>query len=295
MLKTLSEWVKAMKGSLLLILLFLNIIVVGTCTYLYNPLLIDNKEKIEKKEEMENHRENNLTDEFILEVFEENQKLEEEIKFLEKESRGLRRQLADYLERIERMEPKEAVTTTDDGRNIAISKISGPTMPAKKVLVEGKNISFVQTYNDPDWKRPTFHKGWYSTYFRFASIEHKMRMAYHRLFEVPPGASSQYDFFGLLGYEEKASKRKHKAVNPGYDLHLMVFQADIREVKFLGHQIVIVAEPRRTGAQRISLKRKDLLPPDKKEVMLLVQLVTPDGYEIDYGVIYNFSRSSESR
>lgn len=51
-----------------------------------------------------------------------------------------------------------------------------------------------------------------------------------------------------------------------------------------GNQVVVVGKPKRTGVQVVTITTKDINPVNIDD-NLLVQLVTPEGYEIDYSLI----------
>lgn len=65
--------------------------------------------------------------------------------------------------------------------------------------------------------------------------------------------------------------------------------SSIKEIKTYGNQVIIIVEPKRTGLQVLEI------PDSKIQLMntnlpIMFQLVTPDGYELDYSLLYKIQR-----
>ncbi len=153
--------------------------------------------------------------------------------------------------------------------------------PIKEVLEKGESVPYLINIDNKEWKRPIYSSVWDTPYYkgRYAGSPLVfVDMALHSLFQSPVGASAEVDFYVPLGLPEAKGTY---SVEDKFPQHLgysgyYILNAKVKEVKKLGEQVAIVAEPTRTGYQEIWIKLKDL--PSK----VLFHLVTPDGYEMDY-------------
>lgn len=151
------------------------------------------------------------------------------------------------------------------------------TYPLTEAIDMGKSIDFSVLFNDSNYMRPMYDSRWRDFYFRLWSfLPYKVSDAHHRLFIFPLGASSNFDFTGEQGGFLNVSIDAHRSKN------LLVYNFDVKSIKLHENQVTLVGEPKRTGAQVISIVQDDLLDEDTNEKDLLFQLSTPDGYEIDY-------------
>jgi hypothetical protein len=66
-----------------------------------------------------------------------------------------------------------------------------------------------------------------------------------------------------------------------YVVRLIIFKFNVKSIKYYKNQFVVSGEPLRTGITVLDFDIKDL-PEGHK----FLQLATPDGYEIDYLIIY---------
>lgn len=107
-----------------------------------------------------------------------------------------------------------------------------------------------------------------------------MEAALHRIFELPVGASESGSFYAPLGLGDEDTRMISEAFKPLSHIKtvgLLILNGRVENIVTLDRQTVVVAEPVRSGYQVILIDRDDLAK-DKT----LFQLVTPDGYEIDY-------------
>ncbi|WP_105618934.1 hypothetical protein [Vallitalea okinawensis] len=155
--------------------------------------------------------------------------------------------------------------------------ISYETFSLSKALEKGKSIDFNILFNDANYMRPMYKSRWKSAYYRgWLSLPSKVSDAHHKIFIFPLGASSNYDFTGEQGGFLNVRIDAHRNKN------LLVYNFDVSSVILYENQVALVGEPKRTGAQVISIVQDDLLDEVTNEKDLLFQLSTPDGYEIDY-------------
>lgn len=199
------------------------------------------------------------------------QELGKEIKSLEKIIKKLK-------ERLYFLEPERPTDIIEP--KLYNMKLPSKIYPIKEVIESSNEISFETIIDKPNYIRPIYEKHWHSTTGRWSYIPNRIRTAQHRLFtEYDIGLSNWYDFEHDIGFEIPMIQDK-KAL----DIYIVTFQTEITKVYTKGNQIVVVGYPKRNGVQVSTITTKDLKPANKKE-FLLIQLVTPDGYEIDYTLI----------
>jgi len=156
-------------------------------------------------------------------------------------------------------------------------KPSFHTTSLREVVAKGEEISFKKLWENPDYLRPLYDSSWKGFYFRgWTYLPQKAQEARHRLFTFPFGLSSIFDFEGSLGFEESVPFDYHK------NIVFLIYKFDVKKVKILGHQIALIGEPRRYGAQVVTALQDDLLPMGIDKSEFLIQLSTPKAYEIDF-------------
>ncbi|MGB9809517.1 MAG: hypothetical protein ACPLSA_05690 [Caldanaerobacter sp.] len=148
-------------------------------------------------------------------------------------------------------------------------------LPIKDILSKGNTITFVLKTENKDWIRPIYSKKWEDPLFkeRFSDPSILVETAMHRLFELPAGASLSFPLYASLGLDDFITETEL----PENYIGFLIINSKIKNIKALDKQVAIIAEPVRSGYQIIWIKRSEL-PVDN----LLISLVTPDGYEIDY-------------
>lgn len=112
-----------------------------------------------------------------------------------------------------------------------------------------------------------------------------MRINYslHKIFTSYQTASIYYDFTHNLGiWEESKSFDLENGLN---NIALVVMDSNIKKIITYGNQIVVIAEPRRNGLQVLEIHDSKINPIDNNSPIMF-QLVTPDGYELDYSLMY---------
>lgn len=152
----------------------------------------------------------------------------------------------------------------------------------QEVLEQGKEIPINFIYNNPDWKRPAYKDYWHSKYGRWSYVPNRIHYAMHRVFSTYATASIYYDFEHDLGIAEEVNDFiKYESASPFDYLQIVVMNTLIEKVMTYENQIIIVGKPQRTGLQALIVPT-ELIQPIENTNNILIQLVTPDGYEIDY-------------
>ena len=149
-----------------------------------------------------------------------------------------------------------------------------------EIMKNGKEIPLQFAYNNPDWKRQAYKEYWHSSYGRWSYVPNRIHYAMHRIFVTYPTASVFYDFTHDLGIWDESDGFKIPSKAPYENIVLVVMQTEVKKIKTLGNQIVVVGKPSLDGLQVLLIPDKDLAPFNPKE-SILFQLVTPGGDEID--------------
>lgn len=190
-----------------------------------------------------------------------------------------------YRLRLEALEPEKPI----DIDSTPIGDIPQPTkmLPISEVIKKGKEISLEWAYNDPNWIRPSYKTYWHSTEVggRWSYVPTRMNYALHRIYTTYRTSSIWYDFRNEVGIYDESLSFDFKGKSALENIALVVMQSDVKKILTLGNQVVIVAEPKRNGLQVINIPISKIQPSNVKE-SIIFQIVTPDGYEIDYSLIY---------
>jgi hypothetical protein len=191
---------------------------------------------------------------------------------------------AEELEkRLKRLEPPEPVNMIRlPFEAEAEKRYPSQTVPISEVIGKGTKIPFNLIKNTADYKRPVYEKLWHSTYGggRWSYIPTRIHYALHRLFtQYDIGLSNWYDFEHDMGFPVPMFQDERSL-----DLYIVAFQTAVNDVYTIGNQVVVVGDPKRNGVEIITIKTGDVHPANKKE-LLLIQLSTPSGNEMDYSLI----------
>lgn len=165
-------------------------------------------------------------------------------------------------------------------RNKALKDFEG--ISVKDVLNKGKTVLYSITAENKDWVRPIHSDAWEDPTYqeKFPDSSLQVEAALHRIFELPVGASESSSFYAPLGLDDEDAQtisEAFKELSHIKTVGLLILNGRVENIVALDRQTVVVAEPARSGYQVI-LVDCDELAKDKT----LFQLVTPDGYEIDY-------------
>lgn len=190
-------------------------------------------------------------------------------------------------EKLKALEPSEPKTIYDHelmpDRDMSMFKEE--VFPISLVMKKGSKIHFSTVYKNLNWQRPAYSPLWHSTYWRWSNVPLKIAYNQHIVYAYSGGLSWWYDLssnLALEGVPAGPSPIHKSAFTIGYPyvVRLIVFNFHIASLKYYKNQIVVTGEPLRTGLTIIDFDTKDL-PASKK----LLQLATPDGYEIDYLIL----------
>jgi len=186
--------------------------------------------------------------------------------------------------RLSSLEPPE-------GTNIDSSPIYDIPLPTNgkpifEVIRKGKEIPLQFAYNNLNWKRPAYKEYWHTSPYggRWSYVPNRINYALHRIFTSTPTASISYDFEHDLGIVDESDKFNIDISNI-HQIVLAAMQSDVKKIITLGNQVIVVVEPRRNGLQVLTIPEK-LITPSNKEEAVIFHMVTPDGYEIDYSLMY---------
>jgi hypothetical protein len=62
-------------------------------------------------------------------------------------------------------------------------------------------------------------------------------------------------------------------------------KSNVQKIVILNNQVIVVVEPTRNGLQVLTIP-DELIQPTNKNEPIIYQMVTPEGYEIDYSLSY---------
>lgn len=191
-------------------------------------------------------------------------------------------------ERLKFLEPEQPKTIYDYELlpDTNIDKFKEEVLPISLVQKKGIKIPFVTAYKDLNWQRPAYDSAWHSSYWRWSYVPRNMAYQQHQVFSYQGGLSSWYDLShdlalplstgGPSPINEDAFTIKYP-----YVVRLIIFDFNVETIKHYKNQIVVLGEPLRKGLTVIDFDTKNL-PGSQK----LLQLSTPDGYEIDFTILY---------
>ena len=145
-----------------------------------------------------------------------------------------------------------------------------------EALKNGKQLNFNIIYSNEDYLRPIYDVSWKDAYFRgWLYLPKKIISSRHTLFTYVGGASNIFDIEGELGFYPNISIDNINKIN------FLVYNFDVNKITLLNQQVVLSGMTRKRGVELITLNIDDI-PPTPENSKLLVQLCTPNGYEIDY-------------
>lgn len=201
----------------------------------------------------------------------------------ESDASGIEENTKRLEQRLDQLEPPEPVSIKVPPWEADAAKFYPTnTVPITEVMSKGTRIPFTTIMKETDHVRPIYAENWHSTYWggRWSYVPRRIHTAMHRLFPTYDiGLSAEMDFKENLGINFPTFQNK-----TDLDLYIVAFQTDIKDVYTLGNQIVIVGAPKRHGVEVITVKTRNIHPRES-EKLLLVQLATLPGDELDYSHI----------
>lgn len=211
----------------------------------------------------------------------------DETQKLIKENQGLRERLA----KLEPITPVKIVTADKPSATT-------DTLPVLSVMAEGTRIPFETVFQDKAWVRPDYEPYWHSKNGQWSNLPDRIHTSYHRLF-VTPGTDSLWNETvhecGIAEFQDKMKLPVHNN-KPEDTIAVVAIQHEITDVVVLNNQVILIGTPSRTGVEVLAINERDLVQSVSGELEAhndsqeyLFQMVTPDGYELDYNnVIVNF-------
>ncbi|WFD10598.1 hypothetical protein [Tepidibacter hydrothermalis] len=159
--------------------------------------------------------------------------------------------------------------------------------PISEVIGKGKNIPLQFAYNDLNWTRPVYKTYWHTgpsgNGGRWSYVPERINYALHRIFTTYPTASIYYDFVHNLGISDESDKFDFDYANID-QVVLVAMQSNVKKIVTLDNQVIVIVEPKRNGLQTLVIPKNTVQPSSKDEATIF-QMVTPEGYEIDYSLI----------
>lgn len=170
-------------------------------------------------------------------------------------------------------------------RDRDMNKFKRNLEPISSVLKDGIDIPFVSVYKDLNFQRPAYAKQWHSSYWRWSYMPVNLANQQHKLFIYSGGLSVWHDLLNSLPLpmeltNSSSINKKAFTTNYPYVVRIIVFDFNITSIKYSNNQICVIGEPLRKGISIVDIDTKNL-PSSQK----LIQLITPDGYELDYSIM----------
>jgi len=167
-----------------------------------------------------------------------------------------------------------------------ISTFKEKILPISLVQKNGRKVPFITVYTDLNWQRPAYDPAWHSSSWRWCYVPLNMAYQQHKVYSYQGGLSMWYDFSSYLALPAGtgAPSPIHESaftIKYPYVVRLIVFNFNITSIKYYKNQILVSGEPLRKGLTVVDFDTRNL-PNSKK----LLQLATPDEYEIDYLILY---------
>jgi hypothetical protein len=167
-----------------------------------------------------------------------------------------------------------------------ISKFGEKVSPISLVQKKGSTLPFVTVFKDLNWQRPVYTPYWHSSSWRWSYVPRNMAHQRHIVYSYQGGLSWWYDLSSYLAMPAEADGPSpiHKyafTIKYPYVVRLIVFNFDVKSIKYYKNQILFSGEPLRKGLTLVDFDT--IAIPDSKK---LLQLATPEGYEIDYLILY---------
>jgi hypothetical protein len=198
------------------------------------------------------------------------------------EDENINKEYKECKNRLDSLEPNEPINI--DSCPIYNLSLPSNIQPASEVIEKGKDIPLQFAYNDMNWKRPAYKTYWHTTPTggRWSYVPTRVRYALHRIFTTVPTASIYYDFAHNLGIveESKDFDFDHTNIN---QIVMVAMNSNVKKVVMLDNQVIVIVEPRRKGLQALIIP-KNIIQPSNIDEAIVFQMVTPDGYEIDYSL-----------
>jgi hypothetical protein len=191
-------------------------------------------------------------------------------------------------EKLNLLEPTNPKTIYDyellPERNISTFKEK--VLPISLVQKNGSKIPFVIVYKSLNWQRPAYDPIKHSSALRWSYVPLNMAYQQHVVYSYQGGLSWWYDLSNYLalpngtGGPSPINKYAFTIKYP-YVVRLVVFNFNIISINHYKNQIVVSGVPLRKGLTIVDFDARSFSNSKK-----LLQLATPDGYELDYLILH---------
>ncbi|MBU3201658.1 hypothetical protein LL037_12160 [Clostridium estertheticum] len=191
-------------------------------------------------------------------------------------------------EKLNLLEPAKPKTIYDyellPERNISTFKEK--VLPISLVQKNGNKVPFAIAYKNLNWQRPAYDPIWHSSLRRWSYVPLNMAYQQHIVYSYQGGLSYWYDLSSYLALPNGTGgpspiNEYAFTIKYPYVVRLVVFNFNITSIKYYKNQIVVSGVPLRKGLTIVDFDTKKFS--DSKK---LLQLATPDGYELDYLILY---------
>ncbi|HEX9060372.1 MAG TPA: hypothetical protein VF941_09345 [Clostridia bacterium] len=173
---------------------------------------------------------------------------------------ALKKELSYYIPLKDEIIPKQSYKTTDS---------------IHAILKSGHKIPFHTNFKGSMYKWPLYSPSWKENYKRsWCYVPKQIEYNLHRLLIIPQSKEKQQDFFGMLGFHEKYEHIKSNQYG------FMIYRFNVSGAIAYKNQVLFIGTPSRTGAQIVSIDRNSI----DGYTEYIIQLVTPDNFEIDSNV-----------
>ena len=191
-------------------------------------------------------------------------------------------------DKLNHLEPSKPKTIYDYELllNRDISKFKAEVLPISSVQKNGSKVPFVTVYKDLNWKRPAYDPIWHSSNWRWSYVPLNIAYQQHIIYSYEGGGSWWYDLSGNLALPNSAEgpspiNKFAFTIKYPYVIRLIVFNFNITSIKYYKNQILVSGEPLRKGLTLLDFDTRNFFFNTRK----LLQLATPDGYEVDYLIV----------
>ncbi|WP_418791485.1 hypothetical protein [Phosphitispora sp. TUW77] len=189
--------------------------------------------------------------------------------------------------RLAKLEPSTPVKMVASDSIIPAEKTHSPLM----IMEEGIQVPFEEIYQDTAWVRPDYQPYWHSINGQWSNVPDRIHNSYHRLFATQGSPVLWNETLHNCGIAELAGDIELPVYSNKATDTVAIISVNhmITNIIVYNNQVILVGTPERSGIQVLAVDLRDLVLSVSGEVMALnknkkfvFQLVTPDGYEIDY-------------
>jgi hypothetical protein len=191
--------------------------------------------------------------------------------------------IEDISHRINRLEP----LIPDNIKDTLAQETNIPSdvESVSHALEKGKTAIYRLIYRDLAWQREAYKAYWHSTQGdKWSYMPDRLTYGLHRIFTTYPTYNVYQDFIYELGIKEEAAQFNLLTSKQIKEMIIVVMKGRVKGIKVYNNQVLVICEPARIGLEVLSLPLKEFGNINQEEP-IITQMVTPDGYEIDYSTL----------